>query len=375
MRSSSVPLVGRALLCLVLAATGVLAWAGPGHDHGDENGVPINANGPQRLPDGTVFLPKPSQRQLAVRTIVVEPATVPQTVVLNGRVVMDPNAGGRVQPTVAGRIEPAPRGFPSLGQRVRKGEVLAYVRPSAGQIERANQTAQFAELTANRDVAVKRLARLEQLAGSVPQREIEAARAEADALRQRVAAVGGSLRDSEPLVAPVDGVIAAANVVSGQVVDAREVAFEIVDPARLRVEAVTFDFSLPNEVAGAALDLGPQSRTPLEFVGAGRTLRELALPLLFRTTPQAVAPLAVGQPVKVIVQTTRRVDGVPVPAAALARNPANETIVWVHTAAELFVPRTVRFTELDGSTVSVLSGLQGGERVVVEGASLVNQVR
>ena len=365
----------RALFCLAIAAIGVPAVAGPGHDHGDENGAPVNANGPQRLPDGTVFLPKPSQRQLAVRTVLVAPATVPQTVVLNGRVVMDPNAGGRVQPTLAGRIEPGPRGLPSLGQPVRKGEVLGYVRPSAGQIERANQTAQLAELTANRDVAVKRLARLEQLAGSVPEREIEAARAEADGLRQRVAAVGGSLRDREPLVAPVDGVIAAANVVTGQVVDAREIAFEIVDPARLRVEAVTFDFSLPKEVAGAALDLGPKSRVPLEFVGAGRTLRELSLPLVFRTTPQAVAPLAVGQPVKVIVQTTRRVDGVPVPAAALARNPANETIVWVHTAAELFVPRTVRFAELDGATVSVLAGLEGGERVVVEGASLVNQVR
>jgi hypothetical protein len=35
----------------------------------------------------------------------------------------------------------------------------------------------------------------------------------------------------------------------------------------------------------------------------------------------------------------------------------------------------VRFAELDGATVSVLAGLEGGERVVVEGASLVNQVR
>jgi hypothetical protein len=373
MRSSPAWTIG--LFCIALAATGVPASAAPGHDHGDGNGAPVNANGPQRLPDGSVFLPKPSQRQLAVRTVVVAPASVPQTVTLNGRVVMDPNAGGRVQPTLAGRIEPGPKGLPSLGQRVRKGEVLAYVRPSAGQIERANQTAQLAELSANRDVAVKRLARLEQLEGSVPQREIEAARAEAEGLRQRVAAVGGSLRNNEPLVAPVDGVIAATQVVAGQVVDAREIAFEIVDPARLRVEAVTFETGLASEIAGAALDLGPNARAPLTFVGAGRTLRDLALPLVFRTSPDAVAPLAVGQPVKVIVQTTRRVDGVPVPAASLARNPANETVVWVHTAPERFVPRPVRFAELDGATVSVLAGLEGGERVVVEGASLVNQVR
>ena len=36
---------------------------------------------------------------------------------------------------------------------------------------------------------------------------------------------------------PASGVIASANVVAGQVVDARELVFEIVDPSRLRVEA------------------------------------------------------------------------------------------------------------------------------------------
>ncbi len=40
------------------------AFAGEGHDHGDNPAAP-NANGPQRLPDGSVFLPKPAQRSSA----------------------------------------------------------------------------------------------------------------------------------------------------------------------------------------------------------------------------------------------------------------------------------------------------------------------
>ena len=45
-------------------------------------------------------------------------------------------AGGKVQALVAGRLESGPQGFPSIGQSVRKGDVLAYVVPSSGQIER-----------------------------------------------------------------------------------------------------------------------------------------------------------------------------------------------------------------------------------------------
>jgi len=126
---------------LVLAlglATGLptQAVAGPGHDHGDAPAAP-SANGPQRLPDGSVFLPKPAQRQLGVRTLPTEAASLPRSFELNGQVVMDPNAGGKVQPLNAGRIEPGPRGLPNLGQAVRKGEVLAYVVSSASAIERS----------------------------------------------------------------------------------------------------------------------------------------------------------------------------------------------------------------------------------------------
>jgi hypothetical protein len=77
------------------------------------------------MADGRVFLPKPAQRQLNVRTLVVETAELPRAFELNGRVLMDPNAGGKVQPINAGRIEPGPNGLPNAGQAVRKGQVLA----------------------------------------------------------------------------------------------------------------------------------------------------------------------------------------------------------------------------------------------------------
>jgi cobalt-zinc-cadmium efflux system membrane fusion protein len=349
------------------------AHAGEGHDHGDGGAAP-SANGPQRQPDGSVFLPKPAQRQLGVRTLLTEAADLPRSIELNAKVVMDPNAGGKVQPLNAGRIEPGPGGLPSAGQAVRRGEVLAYVVPSTAPIERSNQAAQLAELRAAKTLADKRVARLKELADTVPRKDIEAAESEGQSLAARITAVGGGLSTREALVAPVSGVIASAHVVAGQVVDARELLFEIVDPSRMRIEALAFDAGVAADIGSATLALGEQ-RVPLAFVGAARSLREQALPLAFRAEGKALASLAVGQPVRVFVQSKTRVKGIAVPAASLMKSPANQTIVWVKTAPERFEPRTVTVEPLDGVNAAVTSGLNSGDRVATHGATLINQVR
>lgn len=369
-------------LCITLAPA---AWAGPGHDHGDAPPA-AHGNGPRRLPDGSVFLPKPSQRQMGVRTLPVVLAPLARTTTLPGRVVMDPAAGGKVQALLAGRLQPGPRGLPRLGQAVQRGEVLAYVEPATGTLERAGQQAQLAELHASQALASKRLARLRELSDTVPRKDIEAAESEVASLQARISAVGGGLQARDALVAPVSGVIASANAVAGQVVDARELVFDVVNPARLQVEALAYDPALAADVAGAAIAVGGHS-VPLRFLGAARSLREQALPLLFApaaqdaanakagATPASLAGVAMGQTLEVHVQHRTQVQGLRVPSTALAKNPANETIVWVKTAAEQFVPRLVTAAPLDGSSVAITAGLAAGDRVAVQGANLINQVR
>ena len=364
-----------AAVCLAFASAAMTgpAYAGPGHDHGDA--PPAAGSGPKRLPDGSVFLPKPAQRQIGVRTTPASAASeLPRTFELAGKVVMDPNAGGRVQPTQAGRIEPGPRGFPSVGHAVKKGDVLAYVAPSVGSMERSNQAAQLAELRSAKGLAEKRVVRLRELADTVPRKDIEAAEAEAASLTERIAAIGGGLAAREALMAPVAGVIASAHAVSGQVVDARELVFEIVDPARLRIEAMAYDAEIAAGIASATLALGAE-RVPLRFIGAARILREQALPMLFQVEGAVLGKLAVGQSVRVYVQTTRKITGVSVAAAALMKNPANQAVVWVKTAPERFEPRVVITEALDGVSVAVTSGLKAGDRVVIEAGTLINQIR
>ena len=361
------------ILSAVLLTVAAPAWADDGHDHGDAAPA-ASGDGPKRLPDGSVFIPKPAQRQIGVRTLTVVQAELPRSLELVGKVVMDPDAGGKVQALVAGRLEAGTRGLPSVGQTVKKGEVLAYVVPSSGAIERANQASALAELRAARSLAEKRVARLQELSDTVPRKDIEAAQSELVSLTERMAAVGGGLNNRDALVAPVSGVIASSNAVAGQVVDARELVFEVVDPTRLRIEALAYDAAVASNVAGATVALGADT-VALTFIGAARSLREQALPMLFRAEGQALSKLAVGQTVKVYVQTATRIKGLRVPAQALLKNPANQAVVWVKTAAERFEAHTVTVEALDGASVAVTSGLNAGDRIATQGATLINQIR
>ena len=63
------------------------------------------------------------------------------------------------------------------------------------------------------------------------------------------------------------------------------------------------------------------------------------------------------------------------PATAIVKDRNNQDIVWVHVGAERFVPRTVRYVPSDGVTSIVVDGVAKGDRIVVQGASLLNQVR
>lgn len=368
----------------LLLATGLTfllaAHAGPGHDHGDgghdhgEATTPTG-DGPRRQPDGRVFLPKLSQRQLAIRTQVTAVEALPRAVALSGRVSYDPGAGGRVQASVTGRLEAGPSGLAALGQRVRKGQVLGIVRPVHNALETASQRAAAADARARLAVADARLQRVEQLEGVVSQREIEQARADVESLRAQLRALSGGL-DGEPLISPVSGVVAAATGVVGEIVDARDTVFEVVDPQRLRVEAVAYDAAIVADIASASASSRPGQSLPLQFVGAGRSLRDGALPVQFHVEKGAGnESLVVGQPVRVIAQSGRRVDAIRVPSTAVVKNASNLDIVWVHTQPEIFEPRVIRWQPLDGAGVAVESGVGADERVVVQGAPLLNQVR
>lgn len=368
----------QAPVALLALATSALIWAGPGAhgpngEHLEQAAAP-SPGGLARLPDGSVNVPKLAQRRMGLRTQLAPETEAAATVQLPGRVVADPNASGQVQAIHGGRIEAGPRGLPVAGQSVRQGEVLAWLRHHADPFALAAQQSQRTELKAAREVAEQRLRRLESLEGTVPRKDIDAARIEAQSLTEREQRIAASLDAREPLRAPVSGVIARADLKLGQIVEARDVLVEVVDPARLMVEASTPDVSLGNRLGGA--HLAGVEGVKLQMVGAARALRNGVLPLNFRAVASAGAtPLALGQPVTLVAALKERRKGIVLPAAAVVRSPANESVVWIKTGAERFVPQPVQTQPLDAGTVLVTEGLAPDNRVLVQGAALVAQIR
>lgn len=329
---------------------------------------------PRRQPDGSIFVPKPSQRLLGLRTSTAEPGDASVSIRLAGQVMADPNASGRVQASDAGRIEPPDAGFPALGQRVERGEVLGFVVPIMAAQDRVGVRASIAELDALIVIGEARLRRLTALAGTVAAREITDARADLEGLRQRRAANLPAVTGREPILAPSAGLISVVRVSAGQVIQAQEPLFDIVDPARLWVEAIAFDPTAVAEVSGASAVTAGGQALRLGFVGRGMTLRQQGLPLHFRIEGSAPG-LAVGQPVTVLVGTPHRAAGIVLPAEAVVRNPEGGQVVYEMPSAERFLPRPVRVQPLDGQRVLVTAGLERGARVVTSGAGLIAQVR
>jgi hypothetical protein len=364
-----------ALLCWLALATAQAAPGahGPDGEHLDAPGRPINASGLARLPDGSVTIPKAAQRRMNIRTELSVQTQTALTLELPAVVVIDPNASGRVQSIHGGRVEAGQRGLAAIGQTVQRGEILGFVRFEGDPYALAGQQAQLADVRARRQLAEQRASRLAGLEGSVARKDIEAAQAEARALVEQERSIGAGIGAREALRAPVGGIVAHADAMIGQVVEPRDVLFQIIDPQRLMVEASIGDPALAGRIVGAALKEAPS--VELALLGAGAALREGRLPLRFSVRGKERLPLAVGQPVSLVVRLDATIDGIVLPARAVVRNPSNEPIVWIRSGAHRFMAQPVQFRALDAERVVITHGLGIDNRVVTEGAALVAQIR
>jgi cobalt-zinc-cadmium efflux system membrane fusion protein len=369
----------KAAAAVVLLAAGLNFVSGSvraheGHSHGAESAPVAARDAPQRQPDGSIFVPKTSQRLLAIRTLVTEKKDFFRSVELPGRIITDPNASGYVQSALAGRLSPPPKGFPRLGARVEKGEVLAYVTPPIQAIDASDMRQREEEILQQLSIVERRVARYEQLikTEAVARAQLDDARLELKGLQERKAALAESRREPEALVAPVSGVIAAANTVAGQLAQPDKVIFQIVDNSKLWVEALTFEPVAPSADSSANVSNGRSVK--LSYRGAGLAGRNQAIPVHF-AVEGSTEGLWAGQFVTVYASASERHEGIAVPRAAVVRASNGMHVLYEHTAAERFEQREVRIAPLDGARVLIISGIEPGRRIVMQGAELLDQVR
>lgn len=365
--------VRRARPLLVLLA--LLALAAPVPAKADAKAAAVSSavrDISQRLPDGSLFVPKPTQRILDLTTVVSARGDYRRAVELPGRLIPDPNGSGLVQAAVGGRLMPPPGGFKPLGTAVAVGDVLAFIRPPVSAADTTSQQQQARELDQQLSIVTRKVERLRAIEKVIARSQLEDAELELKGLHARRANLERANREPEPLVAPVAGILAATNAVAGQMAEPNAVIFQIIDPRRLRVEALSFE---PQAIGGKAHGMFADGRSlALSYLGAGLADRNQSVPIHF-TVESPPTGLRAGQLLTVLAELSEALPGIALPREAILRGLNGQSIVFEHTGAERFAPREVRVEPLDAERVLVLSGIDPGKRIVTRGAELLNQIR
>lgn len=348
---------------------------GPNGEHLDAAPT-TSTSGLARLPDGSVNIPKQSQRRMEIRTLKPAQAKLAKTVRLNALVEIDPNTGGIVQAPFAGSLSAPEGGFPALGKAITKGEKLARIKPVSDGFALSEQQAKLAELKAQLELAENELDRLTKLQGTTSRKQLEAAQLRVRSLSAQRLTLSKSLSEGQWLTAPVGGVIATSSALNGQIVEAGRLLFTVIDPKRTAVLAQASSQETASAIVSGTLEEQPTVRLTLQ--GAANALTNGRIPVRFEATstdPELPLPLALGQPVTVIATLKDTAEGIKLPTAALVRNQNNQISVWIKSGAERFVALPVEYQPLNATEVVITKGLSADNRVVVSGASLISQIR
>ena len=385
------PAAGRYRWALLLDAPGL----SDRHDLGvitvfaDE--ATARADAEKRPPDDPAAIAylKEQQWTNAFATTTVQEADVRASVRAPATVRPLPGGDAIVAAPAAGRLRAAV--LPSIGDRVRSGQTLAYLEPrlSAGA-DRATLAADVAEAEAALEGARVEQARAERLLAehAVPARRAEEAhRATAIAearlhaaearLAQRDETLrtggGASAGNAYVLVAPIAGRIAEVSATIGASYDEGAPLFRVVrtDRVELEVQVPAADVAIARQVSGLELEVPglpePVVLEPRHVHDAG-VIDDVtrALPLQMEADNPG-GRLLIGQVGTAVLYTRdrRRVPAVPTRAVLME---AGRPYVFVQAGGERFVRRFVEVASRDGDLVGVKSGLMPGDRVVTIGA-------
>jgi len=296
-------------------------------------------------------------------------------VAATGEVKAAPGAELLVVPPQEARIAELPK---SLGDRVRRGELLVRFEIPSLEADAAARRSDLARAQAQLETARQAAERLAGLfeRGIAARKEVEDARrdlaqAEATVTEARSAVEAASRLAGRAVVrAPFDGVIAGRSHQPGDLVDpgGPEPILRVIDPSRLQVEASVAAVDLgriapgnPARVHGASFT-DEQARVIARPAAVDSTTGTALVRLAFLTPTRLPAGLAVD----VEISGEEHLAAVLVPAEAIVEEGA-ESFVFTVDAQKKAHRRPVQIGVVAAGRAEILSGVKVGEAVVVRG--------
>ncbi|WP_284078678.1 efflux RND transporter periplasmic adaptor subunit [Herbaspirillum aquaticum] len=348
-------------------------------DHHDEEKDDEHKDG-EHKEEGKIAL---SKEQIAAAGIVLKtagPQQIRSGLQLPGEIRFNEDRTAHVVPQVAGTVESVSA---KLGEKVRKGQVLAVINSSAVSEQRsellnAEQRLSLARTTYQREKHLweqKISAEQDYLQAQAALREAEVAVRNAQQKLRAIGAAGtssGNLNRYE-IRAPFDGIVVEKHLGLGEAVredanvflisDLSSVWAEIiVSPKDLQVvragkkavvRATAFDASAEGTISHVGALIGEQSRTAKAHVVLPNAA-DLWRPGLFVNVEVVAGETAV--PVAVLADAIQTVEG--------------KSVVFVRVA-DGFAAREVSLGRSDGQLVEITSGLDAGTDYAATGSFVI----
>ena len=328
--------------------------------------------------------------QLKLSEVSTQP--VAETLRVSGRIDFDEQRLARIGATVTGRVTDIDA---LLGQSVKKGEVLAKLNSSELSSQQLAYLKARAQLELNRRNAerAKALFEADVIGAAELQRresEYQISKAETRAASDQLQLLGvgtaaidrlarqGEVNSVTPVVSTLNGVVVERTLAQGQVVQPADSLFVVADLSRLWAVAQVPEQQVSQVKAGQSVSIEVPALANEKLVGklifVGQTIDPETRTVLVRTEldnrdgrlkPAMLASMLIeAKPVNRLV----------VPAGAVVRE-NDEDHVFVAEGEGAFRLAKVKLGPEHAGVRVVLSGLKGGEKLVVDGAFHLNNER
>jgi cobalt-zinc-cadmium efflux system membrane fusion protein len=357
--------------------------------------VAAAAPGEQRLPDGTVVIPEGSPKLAEIHTDVVRTASVPfDEVVSPGKIETNPNLVSRVALPLAGRVSAV---FVKLGDSVKRGEpilsieapdadaaVSAYLQGQAA-INQANANLNKAQADYDRandlfqhNAVAKKDVLTAENALAQSKAALETANAALEQFERKLRLLGlkpNTFGQKVTVPAPVSGKVMDITIAAGEYRnDTSTPVMTIADLSTVWVSSDVPESKIRFIDPGERIDVELTAYPGETFHGRVTRIADTVDPQTRTIKVRAEMDNSRGKLRPEMYGTIRHTDAMKtmpvVPIGAVLQGDG-KTMVWVEQGPGCYRPVEVKTGERTDGNLPILSGLQAGARIVVDGAMLL----
>jgi cobalt-zinc-cadmium efflux system membrane fusion protein len=344
--------------------------------------------------DGSIHLTPEQVQANHIQTAAVSEQELASIISATGRVAARPGAEAQVFSPFAGRIIANPAKLPHVGSVVRRGEVVAEVEQLVTAAEKVQYGTAIAQLQSTIDqtqqeIAFRRIelnrARRLYEGGAIALKQVQAAefnlkqaQERLDGARHQKAQYEAALSQQNakprraPILAPITGIVTAADLVSGELTDPSKSLLTIIDLSSVTVEVPIHESDLASVRSARRAAITTPASPGRTYAGTLLTIGNVVDPTN-RTVPVTFAvansdgSLKIGMTAEAQVAVGPVAKALLVPSSAILLE-ANRSFVFVESEPGVYRRRDINTGERRGDYVVVTSGLNAGEKVVSVGA-------